>query len=77
MRLISHGCVEVDMQNIVEYSTLKMSVQKLDKWFSDFLKGKGKKMDHEKVDEKLWQEYHTKYREYSKLCQKIRLIETK
>lgn len=65
------------MQNIVEYSKLKMSIEKLDKWFSDFLKGKGKKMDHEKVDRELWTEYHSKYREYSKLSQQLRLMETK
>lgn len=65
------------MQNILEYSKLKKSIELLDKWFDNFLKGKGKKMDHEKIDESLWLEYDSKYREYLKLSQKLRLMETK
>jgi len=64
------------MQNIIEYTSLKNSIKQLDAWFNVFLKGKGKKMDHDDIDNPLWSEYHSKYKEYSKLCQKIRLMET-
>lgn len=65
------------MQNILEYTKLKNSLKQMDSWFDAFLKGKGKKLDDESVDSELWQEYHSKYQEYLKLSQKIRLIETK
>ena len=63
------------MKNIIEYTALKNSIKNLDCWFDSFLKGKGKKMDHDNIDKPLWKEYHSKYGEYSKLSQKIRLIE--
>ena len=65
------------MQNILEYSKLKNSLKQMDFWFDAFLKGKGKKLDDEDVDSDLCREYNSKYQEYLKLSQKIRLMEHK
>lgn len=65
------------MQNILEYSKLKNSIKEMNNWFDNFLKGKGKKMNHEDLDSEAWTEYHSKYNEYLELSQKIRLMETK